>query len=282
MWSYSQEEHFKNEERNLIYWGKDGLSKVPSFKRYKHMLRNADGVVPTTWWRFEEVGHNDSAKKELMAVLPDHARSFSTPKPSTLIERILTIGADKEDLILDFFAGSGTTAHAVLKLNMEDGGKRRFILVSSTEATAEEPQKNLCRDVCAERVRRAITGNGETPGLGGNFAYLRTRRIAPERMLEIDHAQVWTALQLMHRGTLAPAPETSIYWAGDEEAALLYLPEFRPNLLPALRAKAKESAAVILYSWQPGYLRQRMCAAHVQHEGIPEALLRKFNLRRRG
>lgn len=209
-------------------------------------------------------------------------KAFSFPKPMGLVEGLLKyFYEDKTALILDFFAGSGTTAHAVLKLNAEDGGNRRFILVSSTEATAEEPQKNLCRDVCAERVRRVIKGYGETPGLSGNFAYLRTRRIAPERMLEIDHAQVWTSLQLMHRGTLAPAPEAPIYWAGDEEAALLYLPEFLPDLLPALRAQVQQSAAVILYSWQPGYLRQRMRAGHIQHEGIPEALLRKFSLRRR-
>lgn len=90
---------------------------------------------------------------------------FSTPKPVELIERILRIATKPDSLVLDFFAGSGTTAHAVLKLNAEDGGNRRYILVSSTEATTDDPSKNLCRDVCAERVRRvsnlnALRGGG--------------------------------------------------------------------------------------------------------------------------
>ncbi|NLE41422.1 MAG: site-specific DNA-methyltransferase, partial [Lentisphaerae bacterium] len=67
VWSYSKEEHQRNVEADMIYWGKDGKGKVPAFKRYKHMLRNGDGVVPTTWWTHDEVGHNDTAKKELMA-----------------------------------------------------------------------------------------------------------------------------------------------------------------------------------------------------------------------
>jgi len=86
-------------------------------------------------------------------------KAFDFPKPSDLILELIRQGApNKNDIILDFFAGSGTTAHAVMKLNAEDGGNRRFILVSSTEATDVEPDKNLCRDVCAERVRRVING----------------------------------------------------------------------------------------------------------------------------
>ncbi len=149
---------------------------------------------------------------------------FSTPKPVRLIERILRIATKPDDLVLDFFAGSGTTAHAVLKLNQEDGGNRRFILVSNTEATADAPDKNLCRDVCAERVRRVITGyrnkKGEwVEGLGGDllktrgasFAYLRARRIPAETILsQIEHEQVWTALQLIHTETLAPFDATAL------------------------------------------------------------------------
>jgi adenine-specific DNA-methyltransferase len=158
------------------------------------------GVVPQTLWKYEEVGHTQDAKKELLDVLQfeDSAAVFSTPKPVRLIERILRIATNPGDLVLDFFAGSGTTAQALLKLNAEDGGARRFILVSNTEATAEQPDKNLCRDVCAERVRRVMAGyvnrKGEAvPGVGGSFAYLRTRRLPAETVfLEIQHDQVWT------------------------------------------------------------------------------------------
>jgi adenine-specific DNA-methyltransferase len=280
VWSYSQEEHLRNVGNDMIHWGKDGKGKVPSFKRYKHMLRNADGVVPTTWWTFDEVGHNDTAKKEIQAILAEDARSFSTPKPTGLIERILRIGCGTDDLVLDFFAGSGTTAHAVLKLNAEDGGKRRFILVSSTEATTTDPEKNLCRDVCARRVRRVIEGYGDTQGLGGNFAYLRCRRIVPDQLLDIEHVQVWNALQLIHAGSLVPYDDTAGFlWAGDEQEALAYVPRFTDTLLPALRAAIKNTGPVTLYSWQPELLRQQVRSRRVQHEAIPESLVRKFGLK---
>jgi adenine-specific DNA-methyltransferase len=208
-------------------------------------------------------------------------KTFSFPKPSGLIEVLLKFFyEDKTALVLDFFAGSGTTAHAVLKLNKEDGGNRRFILVSSRENTDGEPEKNLCRDVCAQRVRRVIEGYQDTPGTGGSFAYLRAERVEPGRMLEIDHARVWTALQLMHLQAVQPWNKAAYHWAGTEDAALLYVPEYTPSLIPTLREKVMESGAVVLYSWQPGLLRNQIRAAHVQHEGIPEALMRKFGLRR--
>ena len=279
VWAYSKEEHQRNVEADLIYWGKDGKGKVPAFKRYKHMLRHGDGVVPNTWWTFDEVGHNDTAKKELMALLPEDARAFSTPKPTGLIERILRIATGPDDLVLDFFAGSGTTGHAVLKLNAEDGGNRRFILVSNAEATADAPEKNLCRDVCARRVRRVIEGFGDMPALGGDFAYLRCRRIAPGRLLDIEHAQVWTALQMIHRDTLAPFEPDGFSWAGDGESALAYVPRFSAAILSALRKAVAGCAAVTLYSWQPETLRQHIRAAQVQHEAIPESLARRFGMK---
>ena len=279
VWAYSKEEHQRNVEADLIYWGKDGKGKVPAFKRYKHMLRHGDGVVPNTWWTFDEVGHNDTAKKELMALLPEDARAFSTPKPTGLIERILRIATGPDDIVLDFFAGSGTTAHAVMKMNAEDGGNRRFILVSNTEASTDAPDKNLCLDVCARRVRRVIEGYGDTPGLGGNFAYLRCRRIAPGRLLDLEHAQVWTALQMIHRDTLTRYAPREFLWAGDSESALVYVPRFNVAILPVLLYAVADCAAVTLYSWQPETLRQHVRAPHVQHEAIPESLARRFGLK---
>jgi adenine-specific DNA-methyltransferase len=130
---------------------------------------------------------------------------------------------------------------------------------SSTEATADDPEKNVCRDVCQKRVAKAIegysyptkTGLKAVSGLGGDFAYLRTRRIAPAKLLEIEHAQVWTALQLAHCETLSPYIEAPFLWAGDELEAVCYLPRFRREDAPALRRKLKEADSVALYSWQP-------------------------------
>jgi len=181
--------------------------------------------------------------------------------------------------VVDFFAGSGTTAHAVLKLNAEDNGTRRFIMVSSTEATTDEPDKNLCRDVCAKRVRRVIEGYGETPGLGGGFAYLRACRVSAGRLVEIEHSQVWTALQMIHRETIEPYAKADFLTAGDDDSALIYVPRFTPKMVPSLRKAVQASAAVALYSWQPETLQQHIRARHVQHEAIPENLARRFGMK---
>ena len=150
----------------------DGYGKVPAYKRYKHALRNADGVVPQTLWMHEFAGHTDGARKDLRDVLHDvpSVSDFATPKPTRLIQRILQIASDKDSLILDSFAGSGTTGHAVLKQNAEDGGSRRFILV--------EMDDGIARKVTAERVRRAATGythakGHAVDGLGGGFKFCR-------------------------------------------------------------------------------------------------------------
>jgi len=279
VWRYSKERHMENVANDMIYWGKTGKGKVPAFKRYRHLLRNGEGVVPTTWWTFDEVGHNDTAKKELMAILPEDARAFSTPKPTGLMERILRIATNPDDIVLDFFAGSGTTAHAVLKMNAEDEGSRRFILVSNTEATEKEPEKNLCLDICARRIKRVIEGFGDTPGLGGDFAYLRCRRIAEGRLLEIEHEQVWTALQMIHRDTLVAYAKGDFLLVADGDAALVYVPRFKKSLVPALRAALKDCSAAMVYSWQPETLRQHIRSANVQHEAIPESLARRFGLK---
>ncbi|MDI1311146.1 site-specific DNA-methyltransferase [Prosthecobacter sp.] len=275
-WGMTEAPFLKLKEEGRIWFGKDGSSQ-PGVIRY---LSEVDGVVPWTWWPHEEVGHTDEARKEIREWLETQT-AFDTPKPVRLMERILQIANGPDDIILDFFAGSGTTAHAVMKLNAEDGGKRRFILVSSTEATTAEPDKNLCRDVCAKRVRRVIEGYGDNAALGGDFAYLRCRRIAPGRLLDIEHAQVWTALQMIHLETLKPydgSARAPFQSAGDEMARLIYVPRFTKELVPALRAAVADCAAVALYSWQPETLRQHIRSGNVQHEAIPESLARKFGL----
>lgn len=133
--------------------------------RRKTYRKDVGGRVPTNLWMYEEVGHTDEAKKELLAIFGGNA-TFDTPKPTRLIEHVLKIAGDKDTLILDSFAGSGTTAHAVLKMNQADQGSRRFILIEMgdyAEATT------------AERMKRVIQGYGkgkkQIPGTGGNFSF---------------------------------------------------------------------------------------------------------------
>lgn len=199
-WRVSKPKFDELNADNRIWWGKDG-NNIPALKRFRSDVK--DGVVPQTLWTYEAVGHTQDAKKQLNDILPKDRNEdvFSTPKPLQLMDRILRLATKPGDLALDFFAGSGTFAQALLALNKEDEGGRRFVLISNTEATEEDPTKNLCQDVCAQRVRNAITGyegtQGPVEGLGGNFAYLKAKRVPMHRLEEgLSDSMVWNfALQ---------------------------------------------------------------------------------------
>lgn len=141
------------------------------------------------------------ATEEIKNVLG--SKAFPYPKPLSLIKGLMAQATKPNDTILDFFAGNGTTGQAVLELNAEDGGSRRFILCSSTEATAKEPDKNLCRDVCAERLRRVMAGYGGKPGYsvaqGGEFAYLQLDKIeAADVTFEATPEHVTTLISMQN------------------------------------------------------------------------------------
>ena len=221
------------------------------------------------------------------------ARPFDFPKPSSLIRELIEQATQPNDIVLDFFAGSGTTAQAVLNLNREDGATndnaRRFILVSSTEATADAPDKNLCRDVCAERVRRVIAGyinkKGQAvEGLGGGFAYLRCRRIPAATVFRgIQHAQVWIALQLIHDVALTPyQAELTLQTANGQRGLILYVPKLNEVALDALHSAIHAAGQAVVYSWQPALLAQRLTDPRVAFEPIPAFLVNRFGARAGG
>ena len=142
---------------NRVYFGDEG-NNVPRLKRFLNELQ--DGMTPTTIWKFQDVGHNQEGRQELKKLFDDKGY-FDGPKPIRLLSRILQIAnLDKDSLILDFFSGSATTAHAVMQLNAEDGGNRRFIMVQLPELTDEKSEaykagyKNIC-EIGKERIRRA-------------------------------------------------------------------------------------------------------------------------------
>ena len=225
-------------------------------------------------------GRGGEGGDALIAILGK--KVFDHPKPPSLIYGLVKQATGPGDLVMDFFAGSGTTAQAVLQLNREDGeeGCRRFVLVSSTEATEAEPDKNVCRDVCAARVRNVIQGFGTAPALGGDFAYFRTHRIAATDLLDIDHGEVWNALQLIHRDHLFPFEQGSFQWAGDEDFAICYIPRFRKSDVGSLRKQMSKSDSVILYSWQPETLAQHIGDEYVSHMLVSDALTRRFGMNR--
>ena len=135
----------------------------------KTFLKDQAGIVPTNiWWDVDETGHNRNAKYELLKIFHGLHSSevFKTPKPTKFIEKILQMYAGGSLIVLDSFAGSGTTAHAVLNMNKADGGNRKFILVEMMD---------YADSITAERVKRVIDGYGEdkkaVEGTGGNFSY---------------------------------------------------------------------------------------------------------------
>ncbi len=157
VWAYSLEQHQKNEQENRIWWGKNEKNSVPALKNF--LSDTAIGSVPVTLLRFEIVGHTDEAAKELRKILPNVKH---TPKPTRLIQHLMKISSNPNDIILDAFAGSGTTAHAVLNMNKQDGGNRKFILIE---------MEDYAETITAERVKRVINGYGDKEGTGGSFDY---------------------------------------------------------------------------------------------------------------
>ena len=157
-WAPAYETYLKLQEDNRLWFGENG-DNVPRQKQFLSEIQ--DGVVPTTILFHAQSGHNQEAKKELISLLPGIGNSFETPKPSRLILKLLKlVNYEDGDIILDFFSGSATTAHAVMQLNAEDGGNRRFILVQLPEVCDEKSEaykagyKNIC-EIGKERIRRA-------------------------------------------------------------------------------------------------------------------------------
>lgn len=143
-WFTSKENFQKLIDDNRVWFGENGAN-VPRVKKFLSEVQ--DGIVPISIWLHTEVGHNQQAKQELKQLFNEVDLPFDTPKPVALIKRVIQLSTNENDIILDSFAGSGTTAHAVLALNKEDGGNRKFILVE---------QEDYANTITAERVRRVI------------------------------------------------------------------------------------------------------------------------------
>jgi adenine-specific DNA-methyltransferase len=204
-WGLSKATFEKLRNAGRIYFGKDGNSQ-PNIIRY---LSEVEGVVPWTWWPSDEVGHTDEAKKEIHAHF-GKSEAFDTPKPERLIERILHIATNRNDLILDSFLGSGTTAAVAHKMG------RRWIGIELGEH---------CHTHCIPRLKKVIDGadpGGITEAVGwkggGGFRYYR---LAPS-LLEKDNWGQWVISKEFNAAMLAEAscklegftyaPSDTLYW----------------------------------------------------------------------
>ena len=199
-WRISKEKFEEFDADNRIWWGKQGRSR-PGIKRFLSEVQ--EGVVPQSLWKWEDVGSTRHSKQELSNIMaaPTSSDLFVTPKPSRLIRQIVTIASDPDSIVLDSFAGSGTTAHAVLAMNNQDGGNRRFILVEC---------EDYADGMTAERVRRVISGVPDSrdadlcEGLGGSFTYCALGDpVTASGMLDGDALPAFSSLAawLMHTAT---------------------------------------------------------------------------------
>jgi len=267
---------------NLEFWvGRPVGFGRPQFKRYKADLRNqtqplSSWVVPS----FEQGSYaaetsfvsstNQEGARIVAEIFGD--RAFNYAKPLSLIKNLLRQATRPGDTILDFFAGSGTTGQAVLELNAEDGRQRRFILCSSTEATKKEPEKNLCRDVCAERMRRVIAGYGGKPGFGveqgGEFAYLQLDTVeAADAHHEVDLDHAFQVLALKRLGAVLPVPEGPVKRLGRAgDCELLLCGEVNAATLKTLAAWPEQSGAarLAIYTLRPQTLAEKLAARGVE------------------
>lgn len=154
-WITNKETMQKWIEEKRVFFGQKG-DGAPQLKRYLSEVQ--DGVVPTTYWSYDDCGHNDEARKEVKELF--EKPPFDSPKPTRLLKQIIRIATNKNDTILDFFSGSATTADAVMQYNTEDDGNRKFIMVQLPEETAEKSEaykagyENIC-EIGKERIRRA-------------------------------------------------------------------------------------------------------------------------------
>src|SRR3989304_5312011 len=172
-WAVLEEEYFKLLKDNRIVFGKNGKGK-PSRKRF---LSDAmeKGLTPKSIW--DDVGTTTNGTQELEDILGE--KKFNNPKPVSLIRRILELTTDKNSIVLDFMAGSGTTGHAVLEANKEDGGNRQFILCTNNEDIDNKGnaiKHKICSDICYPRLKKVIKGylntrSKKVVGLGGNLKY---------------------------------------------------------------------------------------------------------------
>ena len=238
---------------------------------HKIYLDNLDGRVPTNLWLGDESGTTRSSNAELKKIF-DGNTPFDTPKPTNLIERIIQISASPGDIILDSFAGSGTTAHAVLNMNKQDSGNRRFILVE---------MEDYADTITAERVKRVIDGYGSTEGTGGGFAYyelgdrllLEDGNLNESLDLEKISEYVWYTET---RSDYTPQDEQYLLGVRANTAYYFYYEKQRVTVLDHdfLHGVKTKTGSYLIYADINTLSAEEMDAANIRFKKIPRDITR--------
>lgn len=200
VWAMSQENHEKNQSEGRIWWGSDGKKTTPRLKNFLSEIQQ--GMMPVSLLKHDVVGHTDEAAKELRALVP--TVKF-TPKPTRLIRHLIQIATDKDSLVLDSFAGSGTTGHAVLAQNKEDGGNRRFITI--------EMDESICQNITAQRLTRVVEGTEKVESLGSGFRFCTLAEPLFDELgnirMGVTYAELAAHVFFTETGSPIPAPATT-------------------------------------------------------------------------
>ena len=281
---------FREDLPDLDFWvGKRIASGRPSKKSYLNDKTNL--ISPVSSWiggvnedfdeeeeeafffmRSQKGREGTDAINEILG-----AKAFNYPKPPSLIMELLRQASKPDDIILDFFAGSGTTAQAVLQLNQEDSGNRQFILISNSEAPPNDTEnKNLCRDVCAVRVKRVIEGYNTREPTGGDFAYCRMEKIRPADVTQDLHpALIWNSLCLKIRNEILPYMAVSINTIhADTEMAIVFCPQLNESVIADLISLPVSQ--LIVYSDRPDSVAELLAPYKtIQSLSALEAVLSK-------
>jgi adenine-specific DNA-methyltransferase len=280
----------RKELPNLEEWvGRKVGFGTPRLKKFKKYLKSQ--TQPLSSWvvpQSETTNPNDPVLEIRSASYDEGAKvikqmfgakAFNYAKPPSLFREIIRQASSPGDIVLDFFAGSATTAQAVMELNAEDGGDRTFIMVSSTEATVDEPDKNICRDITAERVRRLNASDDKKyADLAAGFAYLKTREIDFENIdYDLKPSEAWNALEAIHGLPLTPY-DSKTAWNehGEGLQTLIYADQVSETVFERVSALAKSGVGVTVYSWSPGQLRDRLKGLNVEVQSVRAALVKKF------
>ena len=192
LWAWPEKSFKKLVEEGKVYWGKD-KNGVPQRVMY---LSESKGQPISNYW--DNVATNKEGKKDILSLFGDNA--FDTPKPVNIIRKMMQVSIRNSDIILDFFSGSATTAHAVMQLNAEDGGNRKFIMVQLPEKTDEKSEaykagyKNIC-EIGKERIRRAGRKIVEELGVKKLDIGFRVLKLDESNMADVYYTPADTPIQ---------------------------------------------------------------------------------------
>lgn len=273
-WRFSKERLKELISENRIWFGENG-NNVPRLKRFLNEVK--EGITPLTIWKHEEVGHTQEATQELKKfALGD----FTSPKPVRLITKILKVATTEDSIVLDFFAGSGTTGQAVIELNQQDGGNRQFILCTNNE-------NKICEEVTYPRIKRVIEGYSGTKEIPANLKYFKTDFV-PQVITDNDKRILVnrsTELLCIAENTFELVKQSkrklefAIYKSDKQFTAVIYdedLIEKCKTELEALKPKTKTIIYVFSYNHEYSTEDFENLTIRFDVKPIPEAILNVY------